>query len=72
MILRWHVQRGFIAIPKSTNPAHIAANIDVFDFELTEGEIAGIDALGRDRPMFRMPRWLMSAAMPLARPRPLP
>ncbi|GAA5196949.1 aldo/keto reductase [Microbacterium jejuense] len=72
VILRWHVQRGFVAIPKSTDPAHIAANIDVFDFELTEAEMAGIDALGKDKPMFRMPRWLMSAVMPLARPRPLP
>lgn len=72
VILRWHVQRGFVAIPKSTNPAHIAANIDIFDFELTHAEMAGIDALGEDRPMFRMPRWLMSAVMPLARPRPLP
>ena len=72
VILRWHVQRGFVAIPKSTNPAHIAANLDVFDFALTPGEMAAIDGLGKDRPMFRMPRWLMSAVMPLARPRPRP
>lgn len=72
VVLRWHVQRGFVTIPKSTNPAHIAANLDVFDFELTDAEMAGIDALGTDRPMFRMPRWLMSAVMPLARSRPLP
>lgn len=72
VILRWHVQRGFVAIPKSTNPAHIAANIAVFDFELSPDEMAGIDALGKDRPMFRLPRWVMAAAMPLARPRPLP
>ena len=71
VILRWHVQRGFVAIPKSTDPAHIAANIDVFDFELTDVEMAGIDALGKDRPMFRVPRWLLAATMPLARPRPL-
>lgn len=72
VVLRWHVQRGFVAIPKSTNPAHIAANLDVFDFELTDAEMAGIDALGTDRPLFRMPRWLMSTVMPLARSRPLP
>src|SRR6478735_5520608 len=72
VILRWHVQRGFVAIPKSTNPAHIAANLDVFDFQLSPAEMAAIDALGKDRPMFRMPRWLMSAVMPLARPRPKP
>jgi len=72
VILRWHVQRGFVAIPKSTNPAHIAANLDVFDFQLTEAEMAAIDALGKEHSMFRMPRWLMSVGMPLMRPRPLP
>jgi diketogulonate reductase-like aldo/keto reductase len=70
VILRWHVQRGFVAIPKSTDPAHIAANIAVFDFELTVAEMSAINALGRDHPMFRMPRWAMAAIMPLARPHP--
>ena len=70
IVLRWHVQRGFVAIPKSTDPDHIASNIDVFDFALTASEMSAIDALGRDRPMFRMPRWAMAAVMPLARPRP--
>ena len=69
IILRWHVQRGFVAIPKSTDPEHIAANIDVFDFELAAAEMSAINAVGRDRPMFRMPRWAMAATMPLARPR---
>jgi len=72
VILRWHVQRGFVAIPKSTNPFHIAANIDIFDFELSPTEMGGIDALGKERPLFRLPRWVMAATMPLARPRPLP
>jgi diketogulonate reductase-like aldo/keto reductase len=72
VILRWHTQRGFVAIPKSTDPAHIAANIDIDDFELTEDQMAAIDALGRSRPMFRMPRWLMSAVMPRVRMRQLP
>ena len=71
VVLRWHVQRGFVAIPKSTNPAHIAANIDLFDFALSPAERASIDALGKDRPMLRLPRWMMAATMPLARPRPL-
>ncbi len=70
VILRWHVQRGFVAIPKSTNPDHIAANLDVFDFALSSQEMSAIDALGRDRPMFRMPRWAMAAVMPLVSPRP--
>ena len=70
IMLRWHVQRGFVAIPKSTDPDHIAANLDVFDFALTPAEMSAIDGLGRDRPLFRMPRWAMAAAMPLASPRP--
>ena len=39
IILRWHIQEGTIVFPKSTNPKHIQDNIDIFDFELTEGEI---------------------------------
>ena len=45
VMLRWHVQQGRSAIPKSTNPSRIAENFDVFDFELTEPERAAIDAL---------------------------
>ena len=35
VMLRWHLQEGRSAIPKSTKPARIAENFDVFDFELT-------------------------------------
>jgi diketogulonate reductase-like aldo/keto reductase len=45
VMLRWHLQEGRSAIPKSTKPARIAENFDVFDFELTSEEIAAIDAL---------------------------
>jgi diketogulonate reductase-like aldo/keto reductase len=44
-MLRWHLQQGRSAIPKSTNPARIAENFDVFDFELSAEEITRIDAL---------------------------
>jgi 2,5-diketo-D-gluconate reductase A len=44
-MLRWHLQETRSAIPKSTKPARIAENFDVFDFELTSEEIAAIDAL---------------------------
>jgi diketogulonate reductase-like aldo/keto reductase len=47
VMLRWQLQEGRSAIPKSTNPGRIAENFDVFDFELTAGELAGIDALDR-------------------------
>lgn len=45
VMLRWHLQQGRSAIPKSTNPTRIAENYDVFDFELTHDELAAIDAL---------------------------
>lgn len=45
VMLRWHLQQGRSAIPKSTNPARIAENFDVFDFELSPEELAAIDAL---------------------------
>jgi 2,5-diketo-D-gluconate reductase A len=45
VMLRWHLQEGRSAIPKSVKPVRIAENFDVFDFELTRDEIAKIDAL---------------------------
>jgi diketogulonate reductase-like aldo/keto reductase len=45
VMLRWHLQEGRSAIPKSTKPTRIAENFDVFDFELSREEIAAIDAL---------------------------
>ena len=44
-MLRWHLQQGRSAIPKSTRAARIAENFDVFGFELTEQQLAAIDAL---------------------------
>jgi diketogulonate reductase-like aldo/keto reductase len=46
IVLRWHIQKGGIAIPKTATPARLEENIDIFDFELTGDEIAAIDALG--------------------------
>jgi len=45
IVLRWHVDHGFSAIPKSVRAARIAENFDVFDFTLTPDEVAAIDAL---------------------------
>jgi diketogulonate reductase-like aldo/keto reductase len=49
VMLRWHLQQGRSAIPKSTNPGRIAENFDVFDFELTGEQLAAIDGLDTDR-----------------------
>lgn len=48
VILRWHYQREVVAIPGSSNPAHIAENINIFDFSLTDAEMAEIAALDRN------------------------
>jgi len=45
VMLRWHLQEGRAAVPKSTKAARIAENFDVFDFDLTAGQLAAIDAL---------------------------
>ncbi|MEV4130578.1 aldo/keto reductase [Dactylosporangium sp. NPDC049742] len=45
VMLRWHLQQGRSAIPKSVRPQRIAENFDVFDFELTGEELAAIDGL---------------------------
>lgn len=45
VVLRWHIEVGVVAIPRSANPRRIAENIDIFDFSLTEDEIALISAL---------------------------
>jgi diketogulonate reductase-like aldo/keto reductase len=45
VMLRWHLQQGRQAIPKSVTPSRIAENFAVFDFELTANELSAIDAL---------------------------
>ena len=47
IVLRWHVQNGVTAIPKSFNAARIAENFNIFDFELTANDMSAIDALDR-------------------------
>lgn len=46
--LRWEIQHGLVTIPKSERPERMAENLDVFDFELTEDEVAEIDGLDRE------------------------
>jgi len=55
--VRWLVQQGVIAIPKSTQVDRAAANLDVFGFQLTEGEMARISALARRNGRLVNPGW---------------
>ncbi|AJF68942.1 aldo/keto reductase [Streptomyces vietnamensis] len=47
VVIRWHLQLGNVVIPKSVTPARIRANFDVFDFVLTDEEMAAIAGLDR-------------------------
>jgi 2,5-diketo-D-gluconate reductase A len=49
VILRWHLQLGNVAIPKSVTPERIRENIDLFDFELSDEELAAIEGLDSGR-----------------------
>ena len=48
IILRWHIQAGNVVIPGSKNPDHIQANFDLFDFALTDEEMAKIAAMNKN------------------------
>ncbi|MDO4911741.1 MAG: aldo/keto reductase [Corynebacterium sp.] len=52
VILRWLMQRDVIIIPKSSKPERIRENFELFDFELTEDEMARIAELDRGQPAF--------------------
>lgn len=58
VILRWHIQKGHIVFPKSTNKEHIKSNIDIFDFSLSNEDMAQIDAMDKNKSYFNMPEWL--------------
>ena len=47
VVLRWHIQRGDIIFPKSTTPARIKENFELFDFDLTDADMTTITALDK-------------------------
>jgi diketogulonate reductase-like aldo/keto reductase len=47
VIIRWHLQHGFVVIPKSVNPERIRSNADVAGFTLGDDDMAALDALGK-------------------------
>ena len=54
IIIRWHIQKGFCVVPGSSNPKHIKENIEVFDFELTQDEMAKMASLNQEKRYFNM------------------
>ena len=53
--LRWHYQRGIVAIPRSSQKAHMKENLNIFDFELNEAEMNTLSAL--DLNITQFPEW---------------
>lgn len=54
VILRWHIQEGTIVFPKTTNPAHMSENFDIFDFELTGDEVGRVRELDKGQRYFTL------------------
>lgn len=54
IILRWHVQMGFAMVPGSKSFGHIKENAEIFDFALTEAEMAQIAAVNRHAPFYQV------------------
>lgn len=52
VILRWHLQRGIVAIPKSTHIERMEENFQVFDFVLDETDMAAVAALDKKQSAF--------------------
>ncbi len=53
--LRWHLQRGIVAIPRSSQKAHIIENLDIFNFKLDDADIKAIEKLDLNKTQF--PEW---------------
>ena len=62
IVLRWHIQSGFITIPKSCKPERIKENFEIFDFELTEDEMKSIDNLNGKKGRLQFSSWIMNLA----------
>ncbi|MFW6273709.1 MAG: aldo/keto reductase [Halanaerobium sp.] len=52
IVLRWELEKGIAALPKSTNPEHIKSNLEVFDFELEEKDHKIIDDLETEKRVY--------------------
>ena len=53
ILLKWAVQRGFITIPGTKNPDHLRSNIDIFDFTISDDNMARINKLNGTRQYYK-------------------
>lgn len=66
VILRWHVQAGNVVIPGSQNPTHIKANFELFDFALTDAEMAEIAAMNQNKRYYTSTPEILRPAFQMA------
>ncbi len=45
LVLRWHLQHGFLPLPKSVHAKYIQSNTDIFDFEISDVDMAAMDGM---------------------------
>jgi 2,5-diketo-D-gluconate reductase A len=64
VVLRWHIQHGYVVFPKSTTPERIEENFRIFDFELDDDQMARIDDLDRGQDGRRGPHPARFAYLP--------
>lgn len=67
IILRWHSQMGFSAVPGSKSQNHILENIDIFDFTLTKEEMKQIESLNTHQPLYQATeksRYILATTVP--------
>lgn len=68
IILRWHIQAGNVVIPGSKNPDHIRANFDLFDFSLSDAEMAEIAALNKNKRYYTSTPELLNSYVTMVPP----
>lgn len=68
VILRWHIQAGNVVIPGSKNPEHIRANFDLFDFSLSDAEMAEIAALNKNKRYYTSTPQLLESYVAMVPP----
>lgn len=55
IVLKWEVERGVVPLPKSSSPEHVRQNLSLFDWELDETDLAKLDSIDRDFPVYDTP-----------------
>ena len=68
VMLRWHIQRDIIVIPKTSRRERLVENFNVFDFQLSDAEMSGIMSLNKDKRLFSKPESMGNREWPFRAP----